>query len=57
MDNAVEAGNLDLADRILQRIPSDHKEYVEQKSNDRLIYYMSGYVARKFLKRNDMHRV
>ncbi|KAH6920170.1 hypothetical protein HPB50_028842 [Hyalomma asiaticum] len=53
LDNAVEAGNLDLADRILQRIPSDHKEYVEQKSDDRLIYYMSGYVARKFLKRND----
>lgn len=53
LDNAVEAGNLDLADRILQRIPSDHKGYIEQKSDDRLIYYMASYVARKFLKRND----
>ncbi|KAL1426731.1 hypothetical protein MTO96_018046 [Rhipicephalus appendiculatus] len=34
LDNAVEAANLDLADRILQKIPSDHAEYVEQKKED-----------------------
>lgn len=48
IDKFTELGNLALHD-----IPTDHGDYVIEKSYDRLIHYMAGYVARKFVTRHD----
>lgn len=53
IDHLIEEGNLVSAERMLRSIPAEHRELVEQKSDDHLIYCMAGYVARKFLKRYD----
>lgn len=38
---------------MLCSFPAEHRELLEEKSDDRLIHCMAGYVARKFLKRHD----
>lgn len=52
LDELVEAGNLTLVEQRLNSTPAEHRAYVEEKSDDRLIHYMAGYVARKFFTRN-----
>lgn len=53
IDKQIEAGNLGSAECLLRSVPSEHKAYVEQKSDSRLIHYMAGYVARRFLARSN----
>lgn len=53
IDHLTEEGNLASAERMLRSILAEHRELVEQKSDDRLIRYMAGHVARKFPKRCD----
>lgn len=53
VDQFIESGNLALAERKLHRISSEHGGFVVEKSDDRLIHYMAGYVARKFIARTD----
>lgn len=53
IDKFIESGNLALAERKLRDIPTDRGDYVIEKSDDRLIHYMAGYVACKFVTRHD----
>lgn len=53
IDKLIESGNLSLAEQKLHRISPEQSGYVAEKSDDRLIIYMAGYVARKFIYRND----
>lgn len=53
IDKLIESGNLSLAERKLHRISFEQSGYIIEKSDDRLIHYMAGYVARKFIARND----
>lgn len=53
LDKFIESGNLSLAEAKLSRISAEHSGYVIEKSDDRLIHYMAGYVARKFIARSD----
>ncbi|XP_040063511.2 uncharacterized protein LOC120837930 [Ixodes scapularis] len=42
IDKQIEAGNLGSAECMLRSVSSEHKAYVEQKSDSRLIHYMAG---------------
>lgn len=53
IDKLIESGNLSLAEQKLHRISPEPSGYVVEKSDDRLINYMAGYLARKFISRND----
>lgn len=53
LDKFIESGDLASAERLLHRVPVDHKACIEQRSDSRLVHYMAGYVARKFLYRSN----
>lgn len=53
IEDMLEAGDIDGAgDAIQSAFRSDHSSYVVEKSDSRLVYYLSGYVARKFRTKN-----
>lgn len=56
LDTFIESGDLASAERLLHRVPVDHKECLEQRSDSRLVHYMAGYVARKFLSRSNCEK-
>lgn len=49
IEDMLEVGNIDDAGCVIQLcLNSDHNSYVVKTSNSRLVFYMAGYVARKF---------
>ncbi|KAH9382736.1 hypothetical protein HPB48_023292 [Haemaphysalis longicornis] len=54
MDDLLDHGNVGEADDVVQALVSsgDHASYTEKKSNSALIYYTTGYVARKIIAKN-----
>uniref|UniRef100_A0A147BBL9 Putative p-32 hm n=1 Tax=Ixodes ricinus TaxID=34613 RepID=A0A147BBL9_IXORI len=52
LDKLVDKGRLDDAEAALKVLPpEDHSNYITKKSSSRLVYYVSGYVARKILQK------
>lgn len=56
LDKFIDSGDLASAERLLHSVPVDHRECIEQKSDSRLVHYMAGYVARKFLSRSNCEK-
>lgn len=52
LDELVDKGRLEDAEAALKVLPpEDHSNCIAKKSSSRLVYYVSGYVARKILKK------
>lgn len=53
IEDMLEFGDVDGASGVIRSaLNSDHSSYVVECSDSRLVYYMAGYVARKFRKKN-----
>lgn len=52
LDRLVDEGRLEDVEATLNSLPSDDHRYVTRHSSSRLIAYIAGYVARKFMKKS-----
>lgn len=52
IENMLDVGDVDGAGEAIRSAHSDHSGYVVEFSDSRLVYYMAGYVARKFGLKN-----
>lgn len=52
VEDMLEVGDIDGASSVLQSLSTDDSGYVVEKNDSRLIFYIAGYVARKFNKKS-----